>query len=222
MFNLNPLVYLLLGISLAGCATSKSVRNAEDIVDDGKRNSIMLSYEIRLDSHDRYPGFNSTELAFRCGPNKSINPYPVCFSINVIFNGKRQENDYVYNSFEASGAKIYQIKYGEYSLAKASHSILVGQRRDRICHPSKKRRRYKCHDEFVDVRSDFIATLPQPAEFKIGEGEGCYLGHLKLHMRGNKVLSYELDTAYNAEKFSELPDKTRAAAQARVKAPCIS
>jgi len=223
---------VVLGAMLASCAAGKYVKSANDLTDDGKRNSLMMSYDVRLDAHDRYPGVQSTQLALRCGPTSSVNRYPVCFYLTIPFSGKREEQGYVVNSFERSGSILFQIKYGDYHLARASHSVVVGKRRERICYPIREHkhdldslhphRHLRCHDEYHNIANNFLATLPENSpEFTVSAGDGCYLGHLTLHMHASRVVKFEFSSSLNPEVFEKLPVNVREAARARIKQECV-
>ena len=221
-------LYLLLSLALASCAAGKVVSSPGDLVDDGKRNTLLMSYEIRLDANDRYPGVSGTRLALRCQDTDRPGRHSVCFNIDVPFTGLRQHEDYVYHSFERSGTRLYQVKYGRYTLSRATYSILVGQRRRRVCYPhtSKDFHRhsypYQCYNEYTDINSDYLAALAEPAYFRVDAGEGCYLGHLTLHLRGNRVVEYSLDTALSAIDLEGLPEPLRGAVPQQITHSCNS
>jgi len=255
---LQCVVIVVVGAALTACAAAKNVRSAADLKDDGKRNSLMLSYEIRLDAHDRYPDVQSTTLAMRCGPKGKINPFPVCFYLTIPFRGKRNDDGYVYNTFELSGTSVFQMKYGDYSLVRANHSVVVGKRRERVCHKVKTDKhkghehsshdhdpfnhfphnhtlhshsgidsylypRVRCHDRYTDITHDFLVTLPTGAPtFTVARGDGCYLGHLTLHMRANKIVNFEFDDALQSQKFEQLPEQMRETARDRIKQNCVN
>jgi len=60
MRNKNKLVSFILVVFCAGCATGKSISNPEDIGDDGKHNTVVMTYDIKLYTANRYPSVKET------------------------------------------------------------------------------------------------------------------------------------------------------------------
>jgi len=203
---------------LGACATARPVGNADDMQDDGKRNTVMFSYQVQADAFDRYRGENGTTLQLRCGGD-SLTGSRTCFSLPLPFVGQQLDDGVAVNRFELAEAQPFLMKYGDYRIDHADFKVVIGRIPQVDCVTDKKGRT-RCDTTFQDVHEDHAFALPVPIDFLVTPGSGCYLGHLTLAVRGDQVLDYRLDTAIDEAAFERLPVELRQRARELVDRPC--
>lgn len=92
------LLSVLALLVLSGCATGTAVKKADDIRDDGKSNIVVITYDLKLHSTDRYPTYNTVGLSFTC-PESSKLSRSSCFRISAGFLGLKDVDGYLLNAF---------------------------------------------------------------------------------------------------------------------------
>lgn len=221
MNNMQKLTSLLLILFCAGCATGKSVSSADDIGDDGKRNTVVMTYDMKLYTTSRYPTVKSTSLRFRC-PKNSAGFGGNCFNLKAPFMGKKDVDGYSVNAFEQSGTKIFQMKYGEHLLQSMQHSVVVDRVPEVQCTTSKKTKKRTCRNVMKDVTDRHSARLPSPIAVNVGAGSGCNLGHMTITMFDGELIDFSItnDESLTVEKLSDLSPDLAAAAIAHANRPC--
>jgi len=221
MRNKNKLVSFILVVFCAGCATGKSISNPEDIGDDGKHNTVVMTYDIKLYTANRYPSVKETSLRFRC-PKNSAGFGGNCFTINVPFLGKKDVDGYSVNAFEHSGAKVFKMDYGDHVLQSMQHSVVVDRLPELQCWTSKKTKKRTCRNVVKDVTDRHSSSFPDPIPVNVGSGEGCYLGHLELAMFNGELVDFSItnDEPLSAEMLPDLSPDIVTSAIAHVKRPC--
>lgn len=218
---MNKLASLMLILFCAGCATGKSVSKAEDIGDDGKRNTVVMTYDLKLYTANRYATVKSTSLRFRC-PKNSAGFGGNCFSIKAPFLGKKDVDGYSVNAFEQSGTKIFQMKYGEHLLQSIQHSVVVDRVPELQCTTSKKTKKRTCRNVMKDVTDRHSASIPAPILANVGPGAGCYLGHLSITMFEGELMDFSIanDEPLSADLLDDISPDLAAAAIAHANRPC--
>jgi len=186
-------LFSLVFIALStGCASSSKVLNDPDkLVDDGKRNSVLLSYEIVLDSTEKHPSVKTTSLSLRCTGTSKLTGNPSCFIFEVPFVGKRTVDGFETNSFQTEGVSIYQMKYGDYNFSNSDHDVTIEKWRERECYKTKKGKEL-CNYVEKTNEAKHHGSIEPGTRFFVAGGAGCYIGHLKLHMKDSEVLDFEL------------------------------
>lgn len=221
----NKLVSFILVVFCAGCATGKTVRKSEDIGDDGKHNTVVMTYDVKLYTASRYPSVTKTKLLIRC-PKNSAGIGGRCFTINVPFMGNKEVDGYTVNAFEKSGTKIFKLKYGNHILQSMQHTVTVDRIPELKCKTSKKTKKTTCHTDYKDVTERHSSSIPDPIQVNVGSGAGCYLGHLELTMFEGELVDFSRTKAIttgeplSAELLSDLSPDIAASAIAHVKRPC--
>jgi len=215
------LVSLLFVLFCTGCAAGKSVTKPEDIGDDGKRNTVVLTYDIKLYTANRYPSVKSTSLRFRC-PKNSAGFGGNCFNLKAPFLGIKEVNGYSVNAFEQSGTKIFQMKYGEHVLQSLQHSVVVDRVPELQCTTSKKTKKRTCRNVMKDVTDRHSDRIPTPIAVNVGSGAGCQLGHFSLTMFEGDLVDFSVtnDKPFSAEMLSDLSPDMAAAVISHASRPC--
>jgi hypothetical protein len=221
MKHTRKLTSLLLILLSAGCATGKSVNSADDIGDDGKRNTVVMTYDIKLYTANRYPTVKSTSLRFRC-PKNSAGFGGNCFSLTMPFLGRKDVDGYSVNAFEQTGTKIFQMKYGEHVLQSMQHSVVVDRVPEVQCTTSKKTKKRTCRNVMKDVTDRHSARIPNPILVNVASGAGCNLGHLSLTMFEGELIDFSItnDESLTMESLSDISPDLAAAAIAHANRPC--
>ena len=211
--------------ALAGCATGKSVLTAEDVIDDGKRNTILFSYDMTLNVTDKYTRVVDTDVVFRCAEPNTLEKARECFRVNVPLKGRRDIDGYTYYTFTGTGAKVVQMPYGAFNLESVGHSVVVDVERYNDCfgigfgrHSGfragigfggrfGRRGRFgfggtSCLpvSAYITAQYDEATTTVIPIDVR--PGAGCYAGHLTLVMTDGELTEYSLDRSVT------LPDST--------------
>lgn len=222
--NTNQILILVaIAVLLGGCASAKKITNNPDkLVDDGKRNTVLFSYELVLDASEKHSVVSATNLQLRCRGTGKINTAPVCLDFTVPFKGLRTVSGYNMNTFEDEGAIAFQMKYGEYSIVKAGHSVIVDKWVERDCYRNKKGK-LRCRNDTKYDRTKHSGNLPATTRFFVGPGAGCYAGHLKLHMSNSEISEYEWVSNIedvNDDMISKLPQAIQGAVVTRVTGVC--
>ena len=181
---------------LTACATSKSVKKVEDIADDGKRNTVVFTYDAQLYVNDRYRTAKSTKVEFKCPKSGSVLKV-VCFNFSVPYRGNKEVDGYILNAFENTGARVLKMGYGQYGVDSLSYGVLVDRVPEQVCTYNKKKKRDECRTQLKDENVYHRANLPESLNVSVTPGTACYLGHLTLQMTNNEIVEYSLDR--NAE-----------------------
>ena len=204
---------------LGGCATGRGIDSAADIGDDGKRNTVLLSYAVRLDTFDRDAGVDGTNLTLRCAGDGALDGNPICFPIAVPFEGRRTEEGLEWNTFAAEGAELFRLDQDDHVLYKAMFDVTIGREPRTNCHEDKKGET-SCYTIYVDREESFNRPLPLAHAFTVAPGRGCHLGHLELIVRGGEIVRYELDRRFDPAAFERLPPPLQARAREHVTGSC--
>lgn len=217
----NKLVLLVLALFCGGCATGKSISKPEDIGDDGKNNTVVMTYDIKLYTTSRYPSVKSTDLLFRC-PKNSAGFGGSCFTITTPFLGKKDVDGYVMNAFEKSGTKVFKMKYGNHLLQSMQHRVVIDREPDLVCTVSKKTKKRTCRKYMNDVTEGHSSSIPTPVAVNVGSGSGCHLGHLELTMFDGELLDFSItnDEPLSAEELPDLSPEMAASVMGHVTRPC--
>lgn len=112
-------------LALTACATGKSVNNVDAMVDDGERNTMLLSYEVTMNVTDKYASVGSTNLIVHCGQENRLGKVPECFRVKVPLQGRRNLDGYEYYTFSDAGTKIVQMPYGAFDVKSVAHNVVV-------------------------------------------------------------------------------------------------
>lgn len=212
---------LVLVLFCAGCATGKSISKPEDIGDDGKSNTVVMTYDIKLYTASRYPSVKSTSLRFRC-PKNSAGFGGNCFSIKAPFLGKKDVDGYSVNAFEQTGTKVFQMKYGNHLLQSMQHSVVIDRYPELQCTTSKKTKKRTCRNVTKDVKDQHSSSIPTPIAVNVDSGAGCHLGHLELTMFEDELVAFSItnDELLSAEMLSDLSPDMAASVMNHVNRPC--
>jgi len=216
---LRLLFVLVLASSLGACATAKRVGSADDIQDDGKRNAVMLSYDVEADAFDRYSGENKTTIHLRCAGDGALSGNRACFSLTLPFTGQQLDEGVAVNRFAQAGARPFLMKYGDYRIDQADFKVVIGRTPKVDCYTDKKGQT-RCNTTYTDINENHAAQIPVPIDFRVSPGSGCYLGHLTLSMRGDRITAYSLDTEIDPQRFEQLPVELRQRAREFIDRPC--
>jgi len=205
---------------LGGCVAAKKITDdPSKLVDDGKRNSVMMSYEIELNTTEKHPSVSNTMLRVRCGAKKIA---PPCFEFTAPLSGKRTVDGYEVNTFMTEGVGVFQMKYGEYSLSRADHSIVVEKWMERECRVDKKGKKY-CYNTPKTNSNSHFGVFPADARFLVSPGPGCYAGHLKLSMRESNIIEFDFVSNLDDmddEMIAKLPPAIQGVAESRISTLC--
>jgi len=210
-------------IVLSACATSNSVKSVDAMIDDGKRNTVLVSYNVTMNVTDKYSRVNSTDLVVHCGEPSRLGNVPECFRFNVPLQGRKSVDGYEYYSFSDTGSTLVQLPYGSFDVKSVRHNVIVGVEHYSQCaryryrhrapylnagiaypysHPyshsysrSRSRffRHFDCFPVNVNVTARHYSETPEKNTIEIRPGDGCYAGHLKLEMNDGKITDYTLD-----------------------------
>ncbi len=217
------LILVAIAALVSSCATARKITNDPDkLVDDGKRNTVLFSYEILLDSSQKHSIVSATNLKLRCRGTGKINTAPVCLDFSVPFKGLRTVNGYNTNSFEDEGVVAFQMKYGEYSIVKAAHSVIIDKWIERDCYRDRHGKR-RCRNDTRYNHVNHSSNVPVATRFFVGPGAGCYAGHLKLHMSNSEISDFEWVSNFedvNDDMISKLPQVIQGAVVTRVTDVC--
>jgi len=204
---------------LNGCAAAELTRNAEDIRDDGKRNTVLVSYDLTLDVTDRYRTVDQVVMDIRCKePGGRITP--TCFKIVVPFKGLTEnKNGYLHHSFATNGVSPFQTKYGNYEIDRFSHKVLVDKVRERKCSEDKYGKEY-CYNTTNNVDETHSIDPSPPVYFHVGAGSGCYLGHFTLHLEDERIVAYDLNQDLTDDVISGVDPSLQEAVRSHVTSNC--
>lgn len=206
---LKPVTICCALLVLTACATGKSVSSVDQLIDDGERNTMLVSYDVTMNVTDKHVQVNSTDLIVHCGKANRIGKVPECFRVKVPLQGKRNLDGYEYYTFKDTGSKVVQMPYGSFDVKSVRHNVVVGTEHYSSCgrshfrhyygfrnsrtRSSRFHHRFSCLPINVDVTARHYSEIPQPATFDIAPGKGCYAGHLNLEMTNGKITRYTLD-----------------------------
>ena len=241
-------VLLAAGLLLAGCATGKRVLTAEDVRDDGERNTILFSYDLTLNVTEKYPRVIDTDVVVRCAEPNQQDHAKVCFRVNVPLKGRRTIDGYNYFTFEGSGSTVVQMPYGAFNLDSVGHSVVVGVEHYNSCFGFGfghgigfrssigfgfggrlgRRGRFGLGGTSCLPVSSYITTryggeAPAAATIDVRPGPGCYAGHLTLEMTDGELTDYSFDPGFtepDPEIFDSLPVELQDSVRNRVTQPC--
>ncbi len=211
--------YLLLLLTMGGCATGKSINQASEIKDDGKSNVVVLTYDLTLFATDKYPSVKSTFVEFDCPATSAINN---CFSIKLPYKGKSEYDGFDLHAFESSGAKVMRMKYDSHLVTKGKSKILIDERKRTTCNYDKKKRKTYCYPVTDRDYDNHRFTLPDAIPVTVTPGTGCYMGHLSIVLVNDEVSEYniELDAELTPEKLANLDSGVNEAVLQFVDRPC--
>ncbi len=226
LFTHRTLLWTWLLISvvvITGCATGKSVRSADDMVDDGKRNTMVVSYDITLNVTDKHPSETGTKLIIRCGTPNSLGAVPECFRVSVPLKGRTTADEFVYYSFSTTGTSVLQMPYGTYPIDSVGHNVVVDVYRTVKCRTAKDGRT-TCRPVQEEVMARHRAKTLPVAAFDVEPGPGCYAGHLTIVMKDGELSTYSLDQSAaqpSADAIALLPTNIQDTVRGRVTQPCL-
>jgi len=224
---------------LSACTTGKSINATTDMIDDGKYNTMLVSYNVTVNTTDKHPKVEHTELIVNCGEPSRLGNVPECFRFTVPFKGRKRIDEYEYYSFAHSGSVVLQMPYGAFDLHSVQHHVVVDVEnysqcgRDRFGnylatrYPNVQRtrviRRFNCLPVKVDVTAKYFSELPEKDTLKINAGNACYAGHMKLELTGGEISHYRLDKtseAHSTNAIGSLSDDFQKALLERKIEPC--
>lgn len=236
------------GILLAGCATGRHILTAEDVIDDGKRNTILFSYDMTLNVTEKYPRITDTDVVIRCAGSNQQKHASECIRVNVPLKGRRDIDGYTYYTFAGTGAAVLQMPYGVFNLESVGHSVVVDVERYGHCFGGfsggigfgsgfrlniglgghSRRGGFgfgisQCLPISSYVTAQYGEQTPATSAIEVKPGDGCYAGHLTLVMTDGELTDYSLDqTAIqpSAESVEALPADIRTSVRNRVTKPC--
>jgi len=240
-------VLVTAGVVLTGCATGKGPLTAADVVDDGKRNTILFSYDMTLNVTEKHPGVTNTDVVIRCGKPNRHGRAPECFRVNVPLKGRRNIDGYSYYTFTGSGAEVAQLPYGMSNVTSVGHSVVVDVERYHSCFGfggsfgfgrrfgrgfgfgARFGSRFGIHgrssclpvSSFVTAR--FGGETPTEVVIDVKPGDGCYAGHLKLEMTDGALTGYSFDQTPvqpSDTLVESLPEGLQDTVRNRVTRPC--
>ena len=205
---------------LTACATGKNITKADKIVDTGSANIVAFTYDLIVHATDKYPTVKSTQLNFRCPKEDDLQS--LCFSTRLPYIGFETTGGYAAHEFHAVGSKALSIPYGTYTLTSADHRVTVDQIPEVTCTYNKKKKRDVCRTRYKDKNVNHRAEFPEPVEFAVAGGAGCYLGHLNLFMLNGNIDAFEFErgSALTTEKLEMFSDKLRGPVGAHVTGVC--
>lgn len=187
------LIQTLTVLSIAGCATGKTISDINDIQDDGKRNVVLLTHDLNIYVTEKHSSVKHTSLVFRC-PSANDKLKPSCFSIELPYLGTKEIDGFGLHAFEHSGASAVKMKYDNYSLQSASHSVVIERVPETNCYVSKKTKKTICNTTMKDVFAKYRSRFPSPTPIRVEPGSGCYIGHLSMTLVDDRTVEYNLDT----------------------------
>ncbi len=239
--KLKPILCCCALLVLTACATGKSVNSVNDLIDDGERNTMFVSYDVTMNVTDKHAQVNSTELVVHCGKANRIGFVPECIRVKVPLQGRRNIDGYEYYTFKDNGSKVVQMPYGSFDVQSVRHNVVVGVEHYSQCGKSRFRNssayryprtrsrhylhRFNCLPISVDVTARHYSETPQPATFNIGPGKGCYAGHLNLEMTDGKITRYSLEQDADMpseEALEKLPTHFQQVAKERGFERCVT
>lgn len=177
--HIQKLFWLTIAFALlTGCATGKTIKGAEDIQDDGKRNVVLLTSDIKLYVRDRHPSAEETKLTFKCPKGKS-GFGGICFNITLPYLGTKEVDGFGLHAFESTGAKAIKMEYGDYAITSAFHGVVVDRIPETTCTYNKKLKKDQCRTRMKDKSDNHSAIFPTPIVVNVSPGTGCYLGICK-------------------------------------------
>jgi len=130
---LQVIIMMVAASFLSACATGKSVKGPDDLVDDGERNTMLVSYDLTINTIDKHPNVDRTSVVLRCGESNRFGAVPTCFSVNAPLVGRRDKDGYNYYTFKVTGAQVLQMPYGLFDVASIQHNVLVDVRNKVSC-----------------------------------------------------------------------------------------
>ncbi|MEE9335363.1 MAG: hypothetical protein V3U65_14835 [Granulosicoccaceae bacterium] len=216
----NAAVAMLMAAFLGGCATGKSVGDADEIRDTGKANIVVLTYDLKAYATTKYSSVKSTSLNFVC-PDKSILG-GACFSIKLPYLGQKTVGEFALHAFEKSGAKVMKMKYGSRAVTGVGHTVVVDKEPRVTCFYNKKKKRDVCSTTIDETTEKHRVTFEQAAPLNVTAGSGCYLGHMTLTMIDDSISEYEmiLGEELSPEKLTNISDNISGVVQSFVNRPC--
>ncbi len=214
-------VAVLIATFLGGCATGKSVGDADDIRDTGKSNIVVVTYDLKAYTTTKYSSVKSTVLNFVC-PDKSILG-GACFSISLPYLGQKTVGEFALHAFEDSGAKVMKMKYGSRAVTGVGHNVVVDKKPEVTCYYNKKKKRDVCSTRTVETTDRHSVTFETAAPLNVVPGSGCYLGHMTLTMIDDRIEEYELTLGDEIppEKLTNIGDDVSGVVQGYVNRPCV-
>lgn len=186
-------VQVVLVLSIAGCATGKSVTSADDVGDDGKRNTVLLTHDLKVYVTNKHSSLKQSKLTFRC-PSGSDTLKPDCFSVELPFRGTKNIDGFGLYAFEEIGASPIQMKYGYYALQSVIHTVLIERLPETICTYNKKTKRDVCRTRVKEKSDRHRASFPFAVPIIVNQGSGCYIGHLSITMVDDQITEFNLDS----------------------------
>ena len=217
----NAAMAILMAAILSGCATGKSIGDADDIRDTGKANIVVVTYDVKVYATTKYYSVRSTTLRFVC-PDKSFLG-GACFTIDLPYLGQKTVGEFALHAFEESGAKVMKMKYGSRAVTGVGHTVVVDKRPEVTCYYNKKKKRDVCSTRTVETTEKHSVTFEEAAPLNVTPGSGCYLGHIVLTMIGDRIEEYELTLgdALSPDKLTNISDNVSGAVQSYVNRPCL-
>jgi len=218
------LIFTIIAASaLSACATGKSVKGPDDLVDDGERNTMVVSYDLTVNTIDKHPNVDRTSVVLRCGKPNRFGAVPTCFSVNVPLIGRRDKDGYNYYTFKVTGAQALQMPYGLFDIASIQHSVLVDLRNKVSCSVNKKGRTI-CQTVPERITKTHKGTPNVRKAISIEPGVGCYAGHISFEMTESAINDYSLDQSLEsptAETIEMLPVDLQGVVRDRVTQACV-
>lgn len=215
------LVQSLMLISIAGCATGKAINDPKDIRDDGKRNVVLLTHDLKIYVTEKHSSVNQASLVFRC-PSASDKLKPSCFTVDLPYLGTKEIDGFGLHAFEKSSASAVKMKYDNYSLQSATHNIVIDRIPETDCYVAKKTKKTICNTVLKDVYAKYISRFPNPVPVRVAPGAGCYMGHLAMTVVDNRIVEFNLDTdaPLTADKLTDLSSDVASTLLQVVNRPC--
>jgi len=214
---------VLAAIVLTGCATGKTVSDPADIVDDGKKNSMMMSYDIDLFVTDKLPKVTSTRLTLRCGTPSKLGQVPVCFTVEVPLLGRVEKDGLSLYKFSTQGASLIQMPYGIYNIESVEHTVIVDTVYKNVC-TRDRLGKLTCRNQKSDITTRHNSDTPSVRAFQVDPGAGCYAGHMSVEMLHDALNVYDIDQSASVpseEIFQRLPEKFLDTAKSRIQTACV-
>ena len=215
------LVQVLVVLSITSCATGKAIKNPDDIRDDGKRNVVLLTHDLKLYATEKHSSVKQTRLVFRC-PSDNDKLKPNCFSVDIPYLGTTQIDGFGLHAFEHVGASAIKMKYDNYSLQSAFHNVVIERVPETNCYVAKKTKKTVCNTTLKDVSERYGTRFPSPIPIRVEPGSGCYIGHLSMTIIDDKTTEYTLDkgTPLTPDKLANMSSDVADALMRVVNRPC--
>lgn len=183
------MILTVVALVLSGCATNSISNNPAKVVDSGKSNIVLLSYEVTLPTENP---LDDADLMYAYLCDSAANSYKLsgCLQTRTL---KKTSSSY---SVKSIGA--FKQKYGEYSYTHILYTIPGDKESVTACQdiPVKKGGGTKlkasvCNTtKRIKYETKRIA-LPQPIEISVQPGAGCFLGHVAIKMIESNIVDYD-------------------------------